>query len=62
MKPLQKCPTPTLEALVDSAALAVFLDANVLIPQYLRAVFLDLAEAQLFLPFWSQTERKNARS
>lgn len=54
MKRLQKCPSPALEALVESESLAVFLDANVLIPQYLRAVFLDLAEADIFLPFWSQ--------
>jgi hypothetical protein len=54
MKRLQKCPTPALEALVDSGHLAVFLDANVLIPQCLRAVFLDLAEAGIFQPFWSQ--------
>ncbi|WP_377160774.1 PIN domain-containing protein [Roseateles sp. UC29_93] len=54
MKRLQKCPSPALEALVESDSLAVFLDANVLIPQYLRAVFLDLAEADIFQPFWSQ--------
>jgi hypothetical protein len=54
MKRLQKCPSSTLDALVDSGPLAVFLDANVLIPQYLRAVFLDLAEADIFVPFWSQ--------
>ncbi|WP_431287610.1 hypothetical protein [Roseateles chitinivorans] len=54
MKRLQNCPSPALGALVDSGRLAVFLDANILIPQYLRAVFLDLAEADVYLPFWSQ--------
>lgn len=31
----------------------IFLDANVLIPEYLRTVFLDMAEAGLFQPYWS---------
>lgn len=31
----------------------VFLDANVLIPQYLRSIFLDLAHAKLYFPCWT---------
>lgn len=53
MKRLLKCPTSVLATLIDAGTLAVFLDANVLIPMYLRAILLDLADAHLFLPFWS---------
>jgi hypothetical protein len=31
----------------------VFLDANILLPQYLRVVMLDLADAGLLIPHWS---------
>lgn len=32
----------------------LFLDANILLPQYLRSVFLDLAEAELVHAHWSE--------
>ena len=44
---------PTLAELVQGGRVPIFLDANVLIPEYLRAVFLDMAEAGLFQPHWS---------
>lgn len=31
----------------------VFLDTNILLPQYLRVVMLDLADARLLVPHWS---------
>lgn len=44
---------PTLQEIVQRGQVPIFLDANVLIPEYLRSVFLDMAEAGLFLPYWS---------
>lgn len=44
---------PTLAELVQGGRVSIFLDANVLIPEYLRAVFLDMAVAGLFQPHWS---------
>lgn len=44
---------PTLAELVQGGRVPIFLDANVLIPEYLRTVFLDMAEAGLFQPYWS---------
>lgn len=44
---------PTLAELVQGGQVFIFLDANVLIPEYLRTVFLDMAEAGLFQPYWS---------
>lgn len=32
----------------------VYLDANILLPQYLRSVFLDLADAGLIRVYWSE--------
>jgi hypothetical protein len=43
----------TLAELVQGGRVPIFLDANVLIPEYLRTVFLDMAEAGLFQPYWS---------
>jgi predicted nucleic acid-binding protein len=33
----------------------VYLDANILLPEYLRSVFLDLADAGIIRVYWSQT-------
>lgn len=44
---------PTLADLVQGGWVPIFLDANVLIPEYLRTVFLDMVEAGLFQPYWS---------
>ncbi len=49
----KQVPLPTLEALVQGGQVAVFLDANILIPQYLRTVILDMAAAGLLQPYWS---------
>lgn len=45
---------PTLDVLLRDGVPSVFLDANILIPEYLRAVFLDLAYAGLLEPHWSK--------
>lgn len=47
-------PLPALVAFPAGAAPVVFLDANILLPQYLRSVFLDLAEVGLVQAHWSQ--------
>jgi PIN domain len=39
---------------VRTTAPTVLLDTNVLLPEYLRTVFLDLADAGLLAPHWSQ--------
>lgn len=39
----------------------VLLDANILIPEYLRAVFLDLGDAGLLRPYWSSEILKEVR-
>ena len=43
---------PSLQDLVNEGQVAIFLDANILIPQYLRSVFLDMADAGLFQVYW----------
>lgn len=44
----------TLDDLLREGAPSVFLDANILIPEYLRTVFLDLAYAGLMEVHWSK--------
>ncbi|WP_343640573.1 PIN domain-containing protein [Roseateles sp.] len=48
------CLQSDIETLIRSGPPTVLLDANVLVPQYLRAVLLELAEARLFRPHWSK--------
>jgi len=43
----------TLQEIVKHSRVPIFLDANVLIPEYLRTVVLDMAKADLFLPYWT---------
>ena len=38
----------------SDAAPLVYLDANVLLPLYLRATFLDLADAEIIRVYWSE--------
>ena len=52
---------PTLVDLVQGGRVHIFLDANVLIPEYLRTVFLDMAEAGLFQPYWSPSVLEETR-
>ncbi len=54
MKPSNECDADALATYLAEGRIVVFLDANVLIPQYLRSVFLDLAQAKLFLPCWTR--------
>jgi len=51
---MKQLSAPPLEELVKSGQVPIFLDANVLIPQYLRTVVLDMAAAGLFQPYWSK--------
>ncbi|ALV05573.1 PIN domain-containing protein [Roseateles depolymerans] len=44
----------TLDEVLQQGVPSVFLDANILIPEYLRSVFLDLAYAGLLEPHWSK--------
>jgi hypothetical protein len=44
---------PATELVLPDQVPLVYLDANVLLPQYLRSVFLDLADADLIRVYWS---------
>lgn len=53
MRRRTECTTASLDALLESTQVIVFLDANILVPQYLRSIFLDLAQARLFHLRWT---------
>ncbi len=51
----------TLNDLLQKGVPSVFLDANILIPEYLRSIFLDLAYAGLLEPHWSKAVLEETR-
>jgi len=56
--PKNKVPPPLFQS---GTVPLVVLDANILIPEYLRAVFLDLGDAGLLRPYWSAEILKEVR-
>jgi len=58
ISPKSKEPPPLFQA---GTTPLVLLDANILMPEYLRAVFLDLGDADLFRPYWSAEILKEVR-
>ncbi|WP_431099939.1 hypothetical protein [Roseateles noduli] len=61
MKRQMECTSASLDALLESTHAIAFLDANILVPQYLRSTFLDLAQARLFHPRWTSLVLEETR-